>query len=929
MDDLLTEFLTETAESLEVIDEELVAFEARPNDRAILDNIFRLVHTIKGTCGFLGLPRLEAVAHAGETLLGRFRDGKLTVTRPAVSLVLESIDQIKSVLNHLEAHGAEPDGDDAELIARLEAAAEGELEGAAPAVDAAPALEETSSDGPPSADEGADNATGETLAGYDADLDRPLRPGEVSLAELEAAFLAADGPDLDALAQESEANQIMQAAVPAAAAPPAAAHAAGPETNSAGAPDADETQQRGVAQQSIRVNLGVLENLMTMVSELVLTRNQLMQMVRHSDDSEFKVPLQRLSNITGELQDAVMATRMQPIGNAWKKLPRIVRDCQIDVGKKIELVMEGQDTELDRQVLELIKDPLTHMVRNSCDHGIETPEDRSMTGKPETGTLRLHAYHEGGHILIVVSDDGAGLNTDKIRRKAIERGLVTEAEAAVLTENQVHRFIFHAGFSTAAQVTNLSGRGVGMDVVRTNIEQIGGAIDLHSVEGRGTTFTIKIPLTLAIVSALIVESGGSKFAIPQLAVLELVRVGATSDTQVETINETRVMRLRDRLLPLVELSQILGLEAQPKRADAAFVVVMQVGAQRFGVVVDDVHDTEEIVVKPLATMLRDIPTFSGNTILGDGSVIMILDPNGVAAAIGRASDEINSGAEREDDGAQARRETTTAMLVFRAGGTDPKAAPLSLVTRLEDIDVSTIERSNGRPVVQYRGALMPLVPIGEFGGAQAGLRDAGKQPVLVFTDRGQSAGLIVDEIVDIVDEQVHIEIDSEREGFVGTAVIRGQATEIIDVGHFLTQAKPDWFEGADEDSADQRGGRVLLVDDSAFFRNMMAPLLTAAGYEVVAVDSVERAWQLNHAGEDFDVIVTDIEMPNQSGFDFAAKLRDDPRWCHLPRVALSGRASADTPADLADAFVDFIPKSDRASLIATLAYTMKSQGEAA
>ncbi len=364
-------------------------------------------------------------------------------------------------------------------------------------------------------------------------------------------------------------------------------------------------------QQTLRVNVETLENLMTMVSELVLTRNQLLEIVRRHEESEFKVPLQRLSNVTAELQEGVMKTRMQPIGNAWQKLPRVVRDLGNELGKQIELEMFGAETELDRQVLDLIKDPLTHMVRNSADHGLESTVDRRMAGKPDKGTIRLAAYHEGGHIIIAISDDGRGLNTDRIKRKIIENNLASEAEVEKMTEAQIQKFIFAAGFSTAAAVTSVSGRGVGMDVVRTNIDQIGGTIDLKSVAGEGTTFTIKIPLTLAIVSALIVECAGDRYAIPQLSVVELVRVQHNSEHRIERINDTPVLRLRNKLLPLIHLRKMLNVEVdKPLDEENGFIVVTQVGSQVFGIVVDTVFHTEEIVVKPMSSKLRHINMFS-------------------------------------------------------------------------------------------------------------------------------------------------------------------------------------------------------------------------------------------------------------------------------------------------------------------------------
>ena len=485
MDDLLREFLTETSESLDTVDNQLVRFEQDPTDAKILDNIFRLVHTIKGTCGFLGLPRLEALAHAGETLMGKFRDG-MPVTAGAVTLILSSIDRIKEILAGLEATETEPEGTDEDLIEKLHEMAEGNMPVPwlkPPPVASAPAVE-----APPAIAKG-------TLV--EQVLERPLRPGEVSLDDLERAFReTAIEVEPAHVATRRAAPVAAAAATPAAEAAPAprAKEKAIEEGPALDAPDVQEADK--IANQSIRVNVDTLEHLMTMVSELVLTRNQLLEISRRNEDTEFKVPLQRLSNVTAELQEGVMKTRMQPIGNAWQKLPRIVRDLSGELGKQIELEMHGADTELDRQVLDLIKDPLTHMVRNSADHGLETPAERLAAGKPEQGTIRLSAYHEGGHIIICIADNGRGLNTERIKAKAVQNGLVSEAELEKMTEAQIHKFIFAPGFSTAAAVTSVSGRGVGMDVVRTNIDQIGGTIDIKSVAGEGSSVTIKIPLTL-------------------------------------------------------------------------------------------------------------------------------------------------------------------------------------------------------------------------------------------------------------------------------------------------------------------------------------------------------------------------------------------------------------------------------------------------
>ena len=842
MDDLLADFLTETHEGLSAVDEALLRLERAPDDAPTLAEVFRQVHTIKGTCGFLGLPRLEKVAHAGETILGLYRDGSLKVTPEGITLIFAAVDAIRKIVVGLEQHGQEPDGDDSAVIAALDAAARGEF------------------------------VTMQTA---------PMPQPE-----------AAPAPST--------------IAAPAPVAPRAAEAVA----------EAVQTES-ATAQQTIRVSVEVLEDLMTLVSELVLTRNQLMQLARVSSDSQISVPLQRLSHITSELQEGVMKTRMQPIGNAWAKLPRLVRDLANELGKKIDLEMRGADTELDRQVLELIKDPLTHMVRNSGDHGLEGPADRRAAGKPETGRILLNAYHQGGHIIIEIGDDGRGLPVEKIRAKVLAQGLATEAELAQMNEHDVLRFIFRPGFSTAQQITSVSGRGVGMDVVKTNIERIGGTIELRSKEGRGTTFTIKIPLTLAIVSALIVQAGGERFAIPQIGVVELVRVGDEHEgnTRIEMIKEAPVLRLRDRLLPLVSLSSLLRLRDAPVGGLKGYVVVMQVGANVFGIVVDRVFDTEEIVVKPVAPILRHITMFSGNTILGDGSVIMILDPNGVARGAGITAEGRVEEQQTMNVNGGIRSDSSTSLLLFRAGDQTPKAVPLGLVARLEDIPVERIEMSGGTPVVQYRGQLMPMVPIAGHWEAPA----SGRQAVLVFTEGQRSMGLMVDEILDVVEEPLLIQPGSDRLGYLGSAVIAERVTDVIDTVYWLSHAGGDWFRGDRKASSSSHKPRLLLIDDSPFFRHLVVPALSAAGFDVTAVESPAEALRLRDAGVEFEALISDIEMPEMDGLSFARNVRASGAWMRLPLVALSSRAEPEDVARGRDAgFTDYVAKYDRDALLSSL-----------
>ena len=854
MDDLLADFVTESLESLSELDLALVKLERTPDDQQTLSLIFRLVHTIKGTCGFLGLSRLEKVAHAAETVLDKLRNRQLQIDSDGIGLVLSAIDRIRMIVDTLNRGLEEPQGDDAPLIASLNDLAEGKA-----------------------------------------------MPKQAAAAPTQAPAKAAPAPMAAAAAPQ-------QAPAPRAEEPP-------PPAEVASEPAHAETQR---GNQTIRVGVDMLENLMTLVSELVLTRNQLLQILRtgrntgnaapgqESAETSLATPMQRLSQLTSDLQEGVMKTRMQPIGTAWNTLPRLVRDLAHDLGKKIELVTRGAETELDRQVLELIKDPLTHMIRNSGDHGLETPAERRQAGKPEAGTITLAARHEGGHVVIEISDDGRGMDLARIGARALSQGLVTEEKLRRMSEDEVRRFIFHAGFSTAAAVTSVSGRGVGMDVVKTNIERINGTIDLNSKLGHGSQFLIKIPLTLAIVSALIVGTAGERFAIPQISVVEIVLPGAQPDMVLETIDGAQVLRLRNRLLPLISMSRILRLEDGVNLAEK-IVVVVSVGARRLGLIVEQVFDTEEIVVKPVAPVIRDIALFSGNTILGDGSVIMILDPLGIARESG-----LGAGAEtRERAVAAAAQEDDQRrdLLLVRAGPGAQKALPLALIARLEMIPRAKLELTGTRLVTQYRGGLMPLVPLDPELDQRPDV-----QPVLVISDDGQHVGLMVDEILDVVSEAMSIEIAGERDGLLGTAVIGGKATEIVDATYWLTKSSANWFKPVA--TATKRRTQLLVVEDSSFFRNLLVPTLSAAGYEVTTTSTAEAALAMREAGRRFDAIVSDIEMPGMDGYSFARKVREGGSWADLPMLALSGQDDFHAGRDAG--FTDYIRKFEREALLASL-----------
>jgi len=935
MDDLISEFITETSESLAVLDLELVKLEQNPNDAAILGNIFRLVHTIKGTCGFLGLPRLESVAHAGENVLGKIRDNQIEVRPDTISIILEAIDCIKGLIDYLTEHGEEPQGSDKDLIDRLNAYADGKV--AAPAGDA-PAEKPVANPGikPPESEGGL---TQDELDALERAFNEAVVTVDGGVAAPDAASYADAGEDESEPVEASSSREMKPVEPVKPSAKPRAAQAdiseeakksAIKQGLNADAKDKDKDGGAGLANQSIRVNLDVLENLMQMVGELVLARNQLLQIVRNRDDQELKAPLQHLSRITTELQEGVMKTRMQPIGNAWSKFPRLIRDLSIELGKKIELRMEGAETELDRQLLELIKDPLTHMVRNSCDHGLEGPIDRLAAGKSETGTVLLRAFHEGGHIIIEISDDGRGVNIARVKQKAIENGIATEDEISGMSDQQIMQFIFKAGFSTAEKVTSVSGRGVGMDVVRTNIEKIGGTVELNSVPGSGSTFLIKIPLTLAIVSVLIVESRTRRFAIPQISVLELVRTAADSESKIETIAEAAVLRLRDQLLPLISLSDVLQLpevqkaaeEPTGKRADEKFIVVCKVGETPFGIIVDRIFDTEEIVVKPVSELLKQVSVYSGNTILGDGSVIMILDPNSLSRLVGDV--EQTARANKKDDAADKRLNRMN-FLLFNAGDGAPKAVPLELVSRLEEIDVSKIEFSGDQPVVQYRGELMRLSTL-----HCNEIPAEGTCEVVVFTYDGRTVGLVVDRILDIAESTLQVKLASDHEAYLGSMVIQGKTTDVVDVGYLLRGMIGD-IRLTDLDIAPPEDCHLVLVEDSMFFRKLTVPYLENFGYKVTDFASPLEAYDaIVGSRRPIDVIVTDIEMPEIDGFQLSERLRQHTELDHIPIIAFTSTIN--------QRFIDkgnsvgineFILKTDRESLIRAIDKQLRAVTESA
>jgi len=699
MDEIVAEFLVESYEGLDRLDRDLLALERDPQAREVLASVFRTMHTIKGTCGFLGFAKLERIAHAAESLLAGLRDGSLSITPQTAGVLLATGDVMRLILRQIEATGTDGEDDHDGLVEDL-----GRLRGAPPGV--SPAV-------PP-----APGAQPEP---------QPVRSG----------------------------------------------------------PDRSVGLRSAVTETTVRVDVNVLDRLMTLVGELVLARNQLAALASDRADPSLASATQSVDRITAELQEGVTKTRLQPIRTAWATLPRVARDLAVALDKRVRIETDGDDTELDRSIIEAIKDPLTHIVRNAVDHGIEGPEARVAAGKAEEGAVIVRAYHEGGQVTIEVADDGAGIDLNAVRTKAVELASVTPEQAKRMSEREALDLLFLPGLSTADEVTTVSGRGVGMDVVRTNIERIGGSIDLSSRRGEGTIFKIRIPLTLAIIPVLIVTSRDERFAIPQANLLELVGVVPGS---IEILHEVPVYRLRDRLLPVVSLARELHLGGDDEESPAGrFLVVLQADDRRFGLLVDGLSDPSEIVVKPLGAQLHGLEVFAGATILGTGRVGLILDVVGLAARAGVVGD-VHEPLDAERPGEVL--EDARALLVFADAAGGRMAVPLDLVDRLEEFPRAAIERSGLHEAVPYGDRILPLVPLHELivdrrrAPRHAGEDMPAELQVLVHRRGEDLLGLVVGRIIDIV-EQPSERQPAGRPGVTGTMFVQGRITEILDLPGLL------------------------------------------------------------------------------------------------------------------------------------------------
>ena len=864
----VNEFVAECEEILERFSKNLQLLEnnfgKENSSKETIDALYRDVHSLKGSAYLFSFKVLGDLGHAMESALEGVREGTHTPIRQLFDVLFNSLTVIERILTDIKSKSS--DDGYATLVGKASHALATVASRLPEAPKPEPKLEVA-----------------------------PETPAPVAMAEELPSFQIEEEPmptqHLAGVHQSESAPQKIESSTPKATA--VAEHGG---TSHSSAPSAKEKEAEGAT--SIRVPVNLLDSLMTLMGEMVLVRNQVLQYSNKSEDLEFLNMSKRLNVVTTEIQGEMMKTRMQPIGNVLSKFNRVVRDLSNELGKNIHLNLSGSEIELDKSLLESVKDPLTHIVRNSCDHGIETPDVRAQAGKPSTGTIDIKAYHEGGQVVIDIADDGKGLNKEILIRKAIEKGILPQAEVNTISDKEAFNLIFAPGFSTAAKVTNVSGRGVGMDVVRTNIERIGGTVELSSVTGKGTTIKIKIPLTLAIVPALIVKNNGETFAIPQVKLEELLRVdGSTSEDKIEILHNTPVYRLRGKILPLVDLNHILQVESEPTsyRDRVTNIAVLSAEHCSFGLIIDEIQDTADIVVKPLNRLLKSLQIYSGATILGDGSVALILDVLGISKVA-----EIKHGKVQEidkfDDEAKTISEIQDFLLIQVKSPTKHCFA-LGYVNRLEEFRRKDIEFSGRQRVVRYRNMILPILSANEILGYGPSECDGDMISVVVVLRGGTLYGIEVDGIIDTLSTTVDSEPSMIRHpGIFGSLNTKDELIVIVDPFELITLAFPDLVHHTSKIQKKNFSGeaascRILLVEDTVFFRRAIAAALEKSGHKItMANDGQEALKILNESPERFDLIVSDIEMPRMNGFQLAQNIRKHPSYGKIPMLAVSSRA---------------------------------------
>ena len=766
MDEALKEFLIECHENLSHLDLKLLLLE-KSTDPELVKSIFRVMHTIKGSAGFLGLSKLEKLTHAAENLLSKIRDGSLQPTTVITSALLAAIDGTRAILSSLESNQNEGNSDSEAIIKALNDCTKAPASVGNAPVAKTPAPEIKPNPAPVIAPTMVFPNPAPVIA-----------PTMVFPRDAGSSFLDAVKP------------------VPSTAIPATLVIEKAPDTVSVMKEKIEEPHREvasALSDSSVRIPVDVLDKLMSLASELVLSRNQLLQCSTRLNDSLLQVASRQFNLVTSELQEALMKTRMQPISNVWNKFPRMVREVAFKLGKQINLQMQGAETELDKTLIEAIKDPLTHLVRNSIDHGIESPEGRARANKKPEGTLLLRAYHESGRVNVVISDDGKGIDLNRVKAKALEKQLLSSDQLSQMGDNSVLQLIFLPGFSTAEKITSVSGRGVGMDVVKNNIEKIGGMIDIQSELNKGTTIHLRIPLTLAIIKALSITAAGQSFTIPQTHITELLRIKDDSKIGgIEYVHETPVFRFRGKLIPLINLAELLQIKGKSEtQSKPNHLVILQAEDRQFGLLVDSVKDTNEIVVKPLPSRLKGVGCFAGVTIMGDGLVQLILDVSGVAR-LGRVLPKIRDlgikDLSAQDEIKADNQSAGEGLLLVSAGGESQIAIPLEQVVRLEEFRPHQLEKTGEMHLVQYREGIMPIYNLGNILGIKGGVEIQDKTrkiQVVVHNYAGKYVGLAVEKILDTVYESIKINGESTGQGIKKTGVVSGKITEFVDLGVLL------------------------------------------------------------------------------------------------------------------------------------------------
>ncbi len=931
-DEILQGFIEESLEHLADIENDLLAIEegGADIDVDLVNKVFRAAHSIKGGAGFMGLTVIQNLAHAAENVLGLIRSEKLVPDPDIVNVLLLASDELQQLIEDVENSN---DVDITEHVNALNAIYEG---GNAPQASAQPEKQKESSSQEEEAVETV--AETETTSTEETPVEQPQAPEQESPAQ-----------------PKEEAPPEPKAASPEPTPAPEPAPAPQPvqRTASKSATKKPVKKAKSAAHKtdtSIRVTVSLLDQLMNLAGELVLSRNQLLQTITSGDVRNAETVGQRIDLVTSELQEAIMLTRMQPIGNVFNKFPRVVRDLSKMLNKQMDLTIVGKDVELDKTIIEAINDPLTHLVRNSVDHGIEPPDERARKGKNPKGLIVLKAYHEAGQVVIEISDDGKGLDGNILAETAVNKGLITPEQAKTMSEKERVNLILLPGFSTAKKVTDVSGRGVGMDVVKTNLDQLGGSIEIESEVGKGTTISVKLPLTLAIIPCQIVVTGGERYAIPQVNLEELLRIPAAKvKERIERVGDAEVVRLRGNLLPLIRLSDVLDIprtyydpindEVKPDRrenvadrrskasplfrdgeyaeegqqtdgsvdfkregmdrrqnpASALNIVVVSTGAMKYGLIVDRLQDSEEIVIKPLGRHLQQCKGYAGATIMGDGRIALILDVNNLSQMAGLTSLD---GTERANELAEAAKDAIIkakdkqALLIFSSSPDEQFAVPLNQVERVEKIKITDIEDVGGRRVMQYRGGSLPLVSIDEVAMVQP-LADRDDLLVIVFNLAGKDIGLLAIGPIDAIEVAADVDdMTLKQTGIMGSSIINGHTTMLVDIFEIVQTINPDWFadHALSETIAVEEGEvpTILIVEDSNFFRNQVRNYMEEAGFNVLeGEDGVEALEVLENHVDEITMVVTDIEMPNMDGFQLTERIRQNARFSHLPVIALT------------------------------------------